>query len=173
MGEADSVVLLDEERRPIGVADRTTVHTAHTPLHLAFSCHVRDAEGRVLVTRRALAKRTWPGVWSNAFCGHPRPGEDMISAIRRRGREELGLTLTDVRPLLPQYRYRAVDVSGIVENEVCPVFSAVATSALAPDPAEVCDHVWADPARVAQGVALTPFAFSPWFVEQLALLERT
>lgn len=173
MREPDDVVLLDEHGRPAGVADRTAVHTTDTALHLAFSCHVRDAEGRVLITRRALGKRTWPGVWTNAFCGHPRPGEDMIAAIRRRGQEELGVVLADVQPLLPDFRYRAVDASGTVENEVCPVFSAVAVSPLTPDPAEVSEYVWADADRVALGVAQTPFAFSPWFVEQLRLLEGT
>src|SRR5690606_24486479 len=98
------VVLLDDAGTPIGTADKSAVHTAETPLHLAFSCHVSDAEGRMLVTRRALTKATWPGVWTNAFCGHPAPGEAMVEAIARRARLELGIDLEQLEVLLPDFR---------------------------------------------------------------------
>ena len=42
----ERVVLLDEAARPIGSMPKSEVHTADTPLHLAFSCHVVDDEGR-------------------------------------------------------------------------------------------------------------------------------
>lgn len=51
------VVLVDEQGQPIGVAPKNMVHTAETPLHLAFSCHVLNGDGEVLMTRRALSKK--------------------------------------------------------------------------------------------------------------------
>src|SRR5699024_9058456 len=73
----DHVVLVHPDGRPRGVAPRATVHDAATPLHLGFSCYVIRDDGHVLVTRRALGKRTWPGVWTNTFCGHTRRGEPL------------------------------------------------------------------------------------------------
>ena len=166
----DEDVLLDEHGSPSGTAPRATVHQEDTPLHLAFSCHLFDASGQVLLTRRALAKRTWPGVWTNSFCGHPRPGEDVLDAVRRHARHELGIEVTDIRPLLPDFRYRAVDASGTVENEVCPVFTAHTDESLQPNPDEVVDLRWVAPAEVAAAAAAAPWALSPWLLEQLEQL---
>lgn len=169
------VVLLSEDGQPVGTADKATVHTTDTPLHLAFSCHVVDEEGRVLLTRRALHKRAWPGVWTNSFCGHPAPGEDPAEAIVRRAEQELGTRVDGIEPALPDFRYRAVDDSGIVENEICPVFTARIRADLAPRADEVCAHHWAGPEDVRKAIDATPFAFSPWLVAQaprMALYAR-
>ncbi|MDO8336931.1 MAG: isopentenyl-diphosphate Delta-isomerase [Microcella sp.] len=164
----ESVVLLAEDGSPVGTAPKATVHTDDTPLHLAFSCHVFDERGRVLVTRRALGKATWPGVWTNSFCGHPGPDEDFAEAIARRAERELGLTVRSVRSALPDFRYRAVDASGIVENEICPVFTAIAEGDPAPADDEVAEWAWVEPEALRSAVSATPFAYSPWLGWQLA-----
>src|SRR5271163_2078485 len=46
---------------------------------------------KMLITRRAAAKATWPGFWSNAVCSHPLPREPYAAAARRRLLEELRL----------------------------------------------------------------------------------
>ena len=143
----EEVVLLAEDGTPIGTADKATVHTADTPLHLAFSCHLFDGEGRILVTRRALGKATWPGVWTNSFCGHPGPGEGFEDAVRRRASDELGARIDNLVPVLPDFRYRAVDAAGIVEYEVCPVYTATIVGGLDPSPAEVAEAKESDPPR--------------------------
>ncbi|MDM4762294.1 isopentenyl-diphosphate Delta-isomerase [Galbitalea sp. SE-J8] len=166
------VVLLSDDGQRIGTADKASVHTRETPLHLAFSCHVFGADGRVLVTRRALSKATWPGVWTNAFCGHPTPAESPVDALSRRAADELGIRVTGVELILPDFRYRAVDASGIVEHEICPVYRALTTDAVVPNPAEVAEFAWVEPAALADAVAAAPFAFSPWFGWQLEQLAR-
>ncbi|MEV7428271.1 isopentenyl-diphosphate Delta-isomerase [Nocardioides sp. NPDC092400] len=167
----DLVVLLDDEGHPCGTAPRATVHTTDTPLHLAFSCYVLDGEGRVLVTRRAVTKRTWPGVWTNSFCGHPRPGEDPVATVHRYAEHELGLELTDVRCVLPEFRYRAVDPGGIVENELCPVYSARTDGLPRHHPDEVEESRWLSLEELRAALAAAPWALSPWLREQAAELE--
>ena len=168
--KSELVVLLDESGTPIGEANKLSVHGLATPLHLAFSCHVYDPAGRVLVTRRALTKLTWPGVWTNSFCGHPFPGEPLENAIARRAAFELGITVTDLEVVLPDFRYRAIDASGIVENEVCPVYRAVTMDVVQPNPAEVSEFAWLEPHALRGAVAGAPFAFSPWLGWQLEQL---
>ncbi|NQX11605.1 isopentenyl-diphosphate Delta-isomerase [Microbacteriaceae bacterium VKM Ac-2855] len=170
--EIEQVVLLDEDGSAIGTAPKATVHDTATRLHLAFSCHVFAPDGALLVTRRALSKKTWPGVWTNSFCGHPAPGERIEDAVVRRAERELGATLVSLEVALPQFRYRAVDASGVVENEICPVYTATLASreALDPRPDEVMDYEWVDAAQTLAAVKATPWAFSPWLVLQLPAL---
>ena len=166
-------MLVAEDGTPIGSAPRASVHTESTPLHLAFSCHVVGEDGAMLMTRRALGKVAWPGVWTNACCGHPRPGEATADAVRRRVREELGAEITALELALPDFSYRAVDASGIVEHEVCPVYIARMQGAPRPDPDEVVEWRWERPERVGEAVRAAPWAFSPWLAlqaERLALL---
>jgi isopentenyl-diphosphate delta-isomerase len=171
--QTEQVVLLDDAGNNIGSADKATVHTHDTALHLAFSCHVFDTDGQVLVTRRALSKLTWPGVWTNSFCGHPAPGESIEDAIARRAQLELGIGVRELNLVLPDFRYRAVDASGIVENEVCPVYRAVTTDAVVANPAEVAEWQWVDPDSLVAAASAAPYAFSPWLVWQLEQVERT
>lgn len=167
-GPADElVVLLDEHGTPIGTAAKNSVHGTDTALHLAFSCYVFNARGEVLITRRALTKQTWPGVWTNSFCGHPAPGEPLPDAVRRRAGFELGLSLGSIDVALPSFRYRATDSSGLVENEVCPVYRAEALGDPLPNPGEVMEFAWTDPPALRRSVLASPFAFSPWLVLQM------
>ena len=172
MTDAEQVVLLDGAGQPIGVADKVAVHTTETALHLAFSCHVYNSEGQVLVTRRALSKLTWPGVWTNSFCGHPGPKESLGDAIARRAAFELGITVHSLDVVLPEFRYRAVDASGVVENEVCPVYRAVTDDVVNPNPDEVAEFSWVDPTALHDAAIAAPYAFSPWLGWQLEELRR-
>ncbi|GAC1405407.1 MAG: isopentenyl-diphosphate Delta-isomerase [Mycobacterium sp.] len=166
------VVLVDDRGRRIGTADKAAVHHATTPLHLGFSCYLFDVDGRVLMTRRALSKRTWPGVWTNSFCGHPSPGEATPDAVHRRAGQELGLAIESLTCALPHYRYRAVAADGTVENELCPVFTAVAAGPVAPVPQEVMDHTWVSWTDMLSAAQLR-WAISPWAAEQIPLLHDT
>jgi len=171
----DEVVLLDASAHPIGRASRATVHGPDTPLHLAFSCYLIDPHGRLLLTRRAMSKRAWPGVWTNSFCGHPRPGESVLDAVGRHAAHELGVSVSDVREVLPDFRYRAIDPSGVVENEVCPVLTAVTSQPVSANADEVMDLRWVDPQEFGALVAVAPWILSPWAVAQvheIAALEE-
>jgi isopentenyl-diphosphate delta-isomerase type 1 len=167
----DLVTLVDEAGTPCGTAPRATVHQRQTPLHLAFSCYVTPPSGEVLMTRRALTKAAWPGVWTNSCCGHPKPGESVESAVVRRVHEELGLELAMVEPLIPGYRYTAVDAAGIMENEICPVYLGIAASGdVDPDPGEVAEFRWSRWPALHHVAEAAPWLLSPWAHEQISLL---
>jgi isopentenyl-diphosphate delta-isomerase len=167
----EMIVLCTPEGRPAGVMPKSEVHHNETPLHLAFSCYLFDSDGRLLITRRALGKKTWPGVVTNSCCGHPSPGEPLQAAIERRARQELGLAVMNVRLVLPNFSYRAVMADGVVENELCPVFMATAVAG-APvlDPKEVDSAEWVPWADFVTAVLSGERGVSPWCALQVAQL---
>ncbi len=164
------VVLVDDEGNAVGTAPKATVHHARTPLHLAFSCYLFDEAGRLLLTQRALHKPTWPGVWTNSFCGHPGPGEEMSEAVRRRAEQELGVRLDRLQLTLPTFRYDATMANGVMENELCPVFTAVAAGEVRTDPAEVEAVEWVEWTAFRDEVLAGERDISPWCVLQVGEL---
>lgn len=91
--QTEHVILLNAQGVPTGTLEKYAAHTADTLLHLAFSSWLFNAKGQLLVTRRALSKKAWPGVWTNSVCGHPQLGESNEDAVIRRCRYELAWKL--------------------------------------------------------------------------------
>ena len=170
--DEELVVLVSPDGEAIGTAPKATVHHADTPLHLAFSVYLLDDAGSLLVTQRALAKATFPGVWTNSACGHPAPGEPVEDAVGRRARDELGLDVHDLRLVLPRFSYRA-EMDGVVEWELCPVLVG-RVSGVAPlpsrDPAEVEATEWVAWREFAADVLSGRRHVSTWCREQVAEL---
>jgi isopentenyl-diphosphate delta-isomerase len=164
------IVLVDDDGRPIGTMPKPLVHHGETPLHRAFSAYLFDEAGRLLITRRALDKATFPGMWTNTVCGHPGPDEDDAAAIARRARFELGLGVTGIRPALPGYRYRA-EFQGVVENEICPVYLGRFTGSPQPDASEVEAWELLDWSAFRRRQETEGDAWSPWCREQARLIE--
>jgi len=163
-------VLLDEAGCARGAAAKAVVHHAETPLHLAFSCYLFNGSGEFLLTRRAVGKRTWPGVWTNTCCGHPLPGEPVRDSVRRRLSQELGIGTAELVLVLPRFRYQARMANGVLENEVCPVYAAYCDVPPEPDPAEVAETRWVDWTWFCEAVRTGQQPISPWCAMQVAEL---
>lgn len=166
----DHVVLLDAVGMPIGSAVKRDIHHANTPFHLAVSCYVVRDDGAVLLTRRA-PRKTFPGLWTNACCGHPRPGEELYQAVLRHLQHELGAEPLRLRLAIPDFTYRAVADNGVVEHELCPVFIAeVDDTPLSINPFEADDFEWVTWSNLVRRAEDEPGSLSPWCVPQISRL---
>ena len=139
---SELIVLLDHDGEPIGSAPKLASHHSDTPLHLAFSTYIFNDIGELLVTRRADSKKVWNGVWTNSCCGHPAPDEAMNDAISRRVKYEIGMEVSDLKLIVPDYRYTTPPHNGIIENEVCPIYFARSNQVPQPNSEEVSDYEW-------------------------------
>jgi isopentenyl-diphosphate delta-isomerase len=102
------------------------------------SVQIVDPDGGWLLQRRAASKAAFADGWANSCCTHPTPGEDPISAARRRVGQELGLSIGRLLPA-GSFTYWACDErSGLVEHEHDHVFVAVTDCrGAAPNPTEI------------------------------------
>lgn len=164
------VVLVDENNREIGTAEKSAVHSANTPLHRGFSLFLFNSRKQLLLTQRAAHKKTFPGVWTNTVCGHPAPGESVEEAAVRRLKQEVGISILKAQLIAP-YRYRFADQNGIVENEICPVLAAKSNAYPAPNPLEVAAWKWIPWSIFLEEIHGESNKYSPWSVEEAKLVN--
>ena len=165
----DYVIVVNASDEELGHEEKLRAH--RTPvLHRAFSVFVLDHRGAMLLQRRAAGKYHSAGLWSNACCGHPRPGESVAAAAERRLLEEMGIQCA----LLPAGTVSySIDVGdGLREDEFNHVFVGVFTGDAQPDPAEVCGWQWMVPAALRTVQLDQPHALTPWFALVFDQLQR-
>lgn len=165
------VVLLNEKFEPIGTMPKSEVHTGDTPLHRAFSLFIFNNKNELLLQQRSYKKVAFPLVWTNSCCGHPLPDESYEDAAKRRAAFELGLENLDPKMTIPDYRYKA-SMHGIVENEFCPVLTARTDDQPIPNNAEIEAIRWIPWEEWVRETKEHPENYSPWCVEETALLEK-
>jgi isopentenyl-diphosphate delta-isomerase len=169
--DSDALILVDEADREVGFLSKDLCHDGQGTLHRAFSLLVFNDAGELLVQQRAPSKRLWPMYWSNSCCSHPRRGESMEAAIKRRLYEELGLSC----PLhfLFKFQYHAQFDARGAEHELCSVFIARCSEEVRVNRNEILGWRWIAPAALdaemsGSGAAL----FTPWFKLEWARIWR-
>lgn len=159
----DLLILVDGLDRECGTATKWEIHTGGL-LHRAFSVVLtHDGEGgpELLLAKRALSKYHSGGLWANSCCSHPRAGENVLEAARRRTREELGCEAVDLREVAA-FAYRAEFESGLAEYEFDHVILAHYTGDIAFDPSEVDAVRWVSFDALAAELAAEPRTFAAW-----------
>ena len=171
IAEPDELILVDAADRDVGALSKARCHEGQGVLHRAFSLLIFNPAGELLIQQRSAAKRLWPLFWSNSCCSHPRSGETMEAATRRRLREELGIAC----PLqfLFKFQYQAqFDATGS-EHELCSVFIGCCADSIAINPEEILACRWVAP-HVLQAELASPEGpkFTPWFKMEWARIWR-
>lgn len=164
------VVLIDEADMPLGEGEKLEVHRSGR-LHRAFSVFAFNADGELLLQRRALSKYHSGGLWTNSCCGHPRPGETTADAARRRLSEELGMGCGELEPA-GVLRYRA-EIVDLVENELDHLLETTVTDTPEPNPEEVVEWRFIALDELDALIAAEPEAFTAWFPPAWEIVRRS
>src|SRR5258708_5255087 len=154
------VVLVDSDDRSLGVRGKLEVHSEGN-LHRAHSVFIFDSTGRMLLQRRASNKYHSGGLWSNACCGHPRPGESVESAASRRLMEEMGVDC-ELRKLF-EFVYRVDFSNGLTEHEYDQVLVGIFDGEPILNSEEVEETRWIEPDALRQEIDSHSEQYTYWF----------
>jgi len=154
------VILVDQYDNALGFMDKMEAHKRGL-LHRAFSIFIFDARGEMLLQQRALTKYHSAGLWSNACCSHPYPGEEVKLAAARRLNEELGFE-TPLEKIF-DIIYQASFENGLVENEFDHVLVGRYEGSIKMNSEEVNDCAFRPMAQIRLELKGSSEIYTEWF----------
>lgn len=155
-----AVILVDEQDNETGLMEKMEAHEKAV-LHRAFSVFIFNPAGEMLLQQRAISKYHSGGLWTNACCSHPLPGEATDAAAQRRLYEELGFN-TPLQKVF-DFIYKAAFDNGLTEYEFDHVFTGIYDGPIAPSNAEVQDYCYKTMDDIKQSMASHPHKYTEWF----------
>jgi isopentenyl-diphosphate Delta-isomerase len=156
----EEVILVDRDDRETGVMEKMEAHEKGV-LHRAFSVFIFNKSGEMLLQQRAITKYHSGGLWTNACCSHPRPGELTMNAAERRLEEELGFKTTIHKVF--DFTYKAAFDNGLTEHEFDHVFVGNYNEHISPNPEEVKDVTFMSMDNILQSLQNSPARYTAWF----------
>lgn len=166
----EPLILVDSDDNVLGHMPKAEAHRGEGILHRAFSIFLFNSDGDVLMQQRASAKQLWGGFWSNSVCSHPRRGETVAEAAKRRLREEIDIDAELI--CLYKFEYHASFENAGAEHEMCSVFVACSDAPVAGNPNEIADFAFVSPAELDAELAARPDRYTPWLKMEWPRIRR-
>ena len=162
------VILVNEQDIALGNMDKMQAHEKGL-LHRAFSIFIFNKKGDMLLQQRAQAKYHSAGLWTNACCSHPEPGEITAAAAHRRLKEEMGFNTNLTEAF--SFVYKTAFENGLTEYEFDHVFIGSYDSQVIPDEKEVKDYSYTSMNNIRSGLQTHPHKYTSWFKIAFPKLE--
>jgi len=159
--DSEQLILVDDRDCELGALDKGLCHDGDGILHRAFSLFLFNPEGGLLLQQRAADKRLWPMFWSNSCCSHPRRGESMSIATRRRLADELNIDAT--LEFVYKFSYQARYGDAGSEHELCSVYLGRCRGEVIANRSEIAAIRYVNSEALADELRRSPELFTPWF----------
>jgi isopentenyl-diphosphate Delta-isomerase len=163
------VILVNEKDEEVGAMEKMEAHEKAL-LHRAFSVFIFNTRGEMLLQQRALTKYHSGGLWTNACCSHPFPGEETMIAAGRRLQEEMGF-VTPVKKVF-DFVYKAEFDNGLTEHEFDHVFTGVYEGKIRMNKEEVNDYSYMSLDSITESLKTNPQKFTAWFHLAFPKIEK-
>ena len=152
--------MVDEQDVQTGTMEKMEVHQKAL-LHRAFSVFIFNDKGEMLLHKRADKKYHSGGLWTNACCSHPRPGEETLAAAQIRLYEEMGFN-TELKKAF-DFIYKAPFDNGLTEHEFDHVYIGNYNGDITPNAEEVSDYCFKSIEEVKNSIKTHPHKYTEWF----------
>ncbi len=156
----EHVVLVNENDQVLGTMEKLQAHL-EGKLHRAFSVFLFNDKKELMLQQRAFSKYHSGGLWSNTCCSHPRRGEDIVDAGKRRLHEELGIE-ADVKHAF-SFIYRAELDHDMIEHELDHVLIGKYDAIEDFNPEEVADVKFMSLLELQKDLKENPDIYTAWF----------
>ena len=156
----DEVILVDSKDNAIGRMEKLEAHQQGV-LHRAFSVLIFNSKGEIMLQKRADHKYHSGGLWTNACCSHPKPGESTEDAAKRRLKEEIGITLEP--KFLYKFIYKTALDNALTEHELDHVLVGEYNEAPELNPEEASDWKFISIDDLKQDIVEHPDHYTVWF----------
>ncbi len=153
------VVLVNKKDKMVGVEEKMKAHL-EGKLHRAFSVLLFNKNGEVLIQKRAKSKYHSGGLWTNTCCSHPRSGESINQAAKRRLKEEMGINCNLKKAFTFIYKAK---LGKLTEYEFDHVFFGKFDGKPKINKREVADWRWIKLGDLKTDIKKNPQKYTPWF----------
>lgn len=157
---SSEVILVNEKDEVVGTMEKMEAHRKAL-LHRAFSVFIFNQRGEMLLQQRALNKYHSGGLWTNACCSHPNPGEETLVAAERRLQEEMGFGVELEKVF--DFVYKSEFENGLTEYEFDHVFVGFYEDAIKPNKDEVQDYCYKKMEDINDSLESHPLKYTAWF----------
>jgi isopentenyl-diphosphate delta-isomerase len=165
----EKIILVNEQDEEIGTAEKMEAHQKGL-LHRAFSIFIFNSKNEMLLQQRAVQKYHSGGLWTNACCSHPRPGEITGDAATRRLKEELGFT-TPLEKVFA-FTYNVTFENSLTEHEFDHVFAGTYNGEINFNKHEVKDICFRSMAEIESDLKTHPYKFTAWFLIAFPMIKK-
>jgi isopentenyldiphosphate isomerase len=133
MNSTEYFPIVTEEGEVTGKATRKECHSGSFLLHPVVHLHVFNSRGEIYLQKRALNKDIQPDKWDTSVGGHVEYGEEVMDALKREVREELGIKVFQPAFII---RYKFISKQ---EAELVNCFYTIYDGLITPDPIEISE----------------------------------
>lgn len=154
------VILVDMLDNPLGELSKSQAHSSPR-LHRAFSVFLYHDDS-ILIQQRAAGKYHSAGLWANACCSHPSPGEELFESAKKRLWEEAGIVASHLERLFA-FTYMNRFRDDLYEYEYDHVLLGEYRGAFSPNPREAAQMRWATIPWLLTDLLEHPLHYAPWF----------